>query len=204
LSNIDYRKYYHREQYLFDEVRGRFEKAKTLSAFDFFSIVIWKANRAKSKVAERLLSKGHDDLDQAVAALTSAVAKAQDHKTRMRVLVADWRLRLPMASAILTVLYPTAFTVYDVRVCDVLGNFHNTQYRTNFDVLWSEYQTYVEAVRKAVPEIDDLRDKDRWLWGKSFWEQLNEDISAKFKKERRKMKQRHNKSLQRTFLSSRR
>jgi hypothetical protein len=109
-----------------------------------------------------------------------------------------------MASAILTVLYPTAFIVYDVRVCDVLRNFHNTQYRTNFDVLWSEYQTYVEAVRKAVPEIDDLRDKDRWLWGKSFWEQLNEDISAKFKKERRKMKQRHNKSLQRTLLSSRR
>jgi hypothetical protein len=28
-----------------------------------------------------------------------------------------------MASAILTVLYPESCTVYDVRVCDVLGDF---------------------------------------------------------------------------------
>jgi hypothetical protein len=102
----------------------------------------------------------------------------------MKVLVADWGFRLPMASAILTVLYPQAFTVYDVRVCDVLGNFRNTQYRTNFETLWSEYQDYVEAVRTSVEESYDLRDQDRWLWGKSFFEQLKEDLSVQFKKVR--------------------
>ena len=182
MSVVDYRKYYYLERYLFDEVAGRFGKAQQLNAVDFFCIVIWKANRAKSKVAERLLSQGFNDLDRAVSALTSAVARAQDDKARMKVLVADWGFRLPMASAILTVLYPKAFTVYDVRVCDVMGNFRNTQNRKPFDALWSEYQGYVAAVHKACAENYDLRDKDRWLWGKSFCEQLNGDVSAQFKK----------------------
>jgi hypothetical protein len=77
-------------------------------------------------------------------------------------LVADWGFRLPRAPAILTVLYPTVFTVYDVRVCDVLGNVRHMQYRTNFEALWAEYQTYVAAARHAPTEKDDLRDQDRW------------------------------------------
>jgi len=100
----------------------------------------------------------------------------------MKILVSDWGFRLPMASAILTVLYPNAFTIYDVRVCDVLGNFRNAQYRTHFDALWSEYEEYVKAVRRAVKAKHNLRDKDRWLWGKSFCDQLQKQISAKFEK----------------------
>ena len=38
----------------------------------------------------------------------------------------DWKLRLPTASAVLTVLYPEDFTVYDQRVCKML----DMQYRT--------------------------------------------------------------------------
>ena len=80
MSKIDYRKYYHLERYLFDEVAKSFEKNNTLSAYDFFCIVIWKANRAKSKVAERLLSQGYSDLSQAVSALIGNIAKAKDEK----------------------------------------------------------------------------------------------------------------------------
>ena len=182
MSAIDYRKYYHLERYLFDEVAVRYAGTQKLSAYDFFCIVIWKANRAKSKVAKRLLAKGFDDLEKAVSALTTSIAGAPDDRARLEILVNDWGFRLPMASAILTVLYPNSFTIYDIRVCDVLGNFRNTQYRTNFDSLWREYQEYVAAVGKAVSENFDLRDKDRWLWGKSFHEQLKEDIDAQFKK----------------------
>jgi hypothetical protein len=70
-----------------------------------------------------------------------------------------------MASAILTVLYPESCTVYDVRVCDVLGDFRTTQYRTDFETLWDAYQRFMAAVHAAVNEDDDLRDQDRWLWG---------------------------------------
>jgi hypothetical protein len=47
----DYARYYDLESYLFQEVSHRFTSRKPLSAFDFFRIVVWKANRSKSKVA---------------------------------------------------------------------------------------------------------------------------------------------------------
>ncbi|MBU6299529.1 MAG: hypothetical protein KGJ79_00825 [Alphaproteobacteria bacterium] len=176
----DYRKFYHLESYLFGEVTRRFSEMGKLTAFDFFCIIIWKANRAKSKIARRLLEKGYDNLEPAVAALTQEIAVAKNPKARLKVLIKNWKIRLPMASAILTVLYPNDFSVYDVRVCDQLGCFHNTQNKTNFDVQWDEYQRYVSEVRELTPPEYKLRNKDRWLWGKSFFTQLTDDIHDNF------------------------
>src|SRR5665647_3378852 len=102
----DYLKLYDDENYLFEEVSRRFSEQGYLKAFDFFCIVIWKANRSKSKIAKRLLSKGHSDLNSAVIALTKSLANVADDKTRMKILIEDWGFLLPMATAILTVLYP--------------------------------------------------------------------------------------------------
>jgi hypothetical protein len=52
---IDFRTYYDLETYLFETVSPRFAEEHSLTAFDFFCIVIWKANRAKSKIARRLV-----------------------------------------------------------------------------------------------------------------------------------------------------
>jgi len=52
----DFRRYYDLEPCIFGEVQVRFEQEGYLLAFDFFCIVIWKANRAKSKIAKRLTS----------------------------------------------------------------------------------------------------------------------------------------------------
>jgi hypothetical protein len=144
--------------------------------------VIWKANRAKSKVAERLLAhdNGQTNLENAVASLLAAVFEAEDQRARLSVLIEGWGFRLPMASAILTVLYPEDFTVYDIRVCDVLGDFKDAQYKTNFSTLWERYEAYVIAVKEAVPGCSSLRDKDRFLWGKSFATQLQTDIQSSF------------------------
>jgi hypothetical protein len=181
MNNIDYRRYYDLEEYLFGEANSRFKANRQISAFDFFCIVIWKANRAKSRIANLLLTK-FDDLEKAVAQLTSTLAEEKNKKARLKILLSDWGFRLPMASAILTVLAPEEFTVYDIRVCNSLGNFHKTQDRPDFDELWSEYQNYIEAVRDAVAEPYELRDKDKWLWGKSFYRQLGEDIETRFTK----------------------
>jgi hypothetical protein len=35
-------------------------------------------------------------------------------------------------------------------------------------------------VKKAAPAEFKLRDKDRWLWGRSFCEELRQDIRDKF------------------------
>lgn len=54
---VEYLKLYNLEKYLFEDVRHKFLADRKLSAFDFFCIVICKANRAKSKVALRLLGQ---------------------------------------------------------------------------------------------------------------------------------------------------
>jgi hypothetical protein len=179
---IDYLKLYDLEKYLFDEVSRRFSELGYLNAFDFFCIVIWKANRSKSIIAKRLLSQGHPNLESAVVALTKSLSNAADDKARMKALIIDWGFRLPMASAILTVLYPISFTVYDFRVCEALGGFFNVHNKMNFDSLWNEYEAFIAAVNKVVPSEYSLRDKDRWLWGHSFCRQLQEDIAEKFQK----------------------
>ena len=180
----DYRDLYWLENYLFTKVSPLFSKTRTLSAFDFFCIVIWKANRAKSKIARRLLNAGFVDLPSAVTELARDIDGCPEPKERLRVLIQKWRFRLPMASAILTVLYPDEFTVYDVRVCEALGDFNSLSGRVNFESLWEGYAEFQARVHKVGPAGFALRDKDRWLWGKSVAEQLTSDIETGFAKAR--------------------
>jgi len=183
---MDYLELYDMERYLFDVVKTAFHQNGKLSAFDFFCIVIWKANRAKSKVALKLLSRddnGRMDLNAIAEDLTSAIAKARDDKERMRILIERWDFRLPTASAILTVLYPETFTVYDIRVCNELANHHSVQNRSRFYALWTGYQLYLDDVKRREPAIPALRDKDRTLWAKASQRQLIHDISTSFRKD---------------------
>jgi hypothetical protein len=172
--------FYDQEQYLFETVGPRFREQKFLAAFDFFCIVIWKANRAKSKIATRLINKNNGTLEQAVEQLTREIAQAVRDQDRLEVLMSGWGIRLPMASAILTVLYPNQFTIYDVRVCEVLDDFRSPGNTTHPARCWEGYRTYVKAVQRAVIEPLSLRDKDRWLWGQSFALQLQRDIRQGF------------------------
>ncbi len=181
---MNYLALYNLEDYLFDTVRQRFQADGFLTAYDFFCIISWKANRAKSYVARRLLKQGHDNLDAAVYALTASLAERPSAKERLRYLWdwGGWEFRLPIASAILTVLYPEDFTVYDTRVCGVLNDFHSLGDVSVFEKLWPRYQDFKTAVERTAPEALTLRDKDRYLWGQSFHTQLVADIEQGFTK----------------------
>jgi hypothetical protein len=182
----DFHQFYDLESYLFDAVHSHFEKHGELSAFDFFCIIIWKANRAKSKIAKRL-KREYGDLDTAVCELTRGLAQQSTPKERLQYLVKKWGFHLPIASAILTVLHPNEFTIYDRRVCDALKEicgkeFHYLGNLTNPDRLWTEYENFRRQVEESAPGYPTLRDKDRYLWGKSFYKQLMEDIAQGFTK----------------------
>ncbi len=182
---VDGLRYYDLDAYLFEDVHSRFQKEGKLCAFDFFSIVIWKANRAKSKVAKRLLARcpqEGDDLDAIVRNLTKSLFDAHTHRERLRILFEDWGFYLPMASAVLAVLWPDFFTVYDYRVCEQLGRYHELANWSKFDEVWSGYQQYRDAVLAAAPNGLWLRDKDRYLWGMSSALQLENDIKTRFTK----------------------
>ncbi len=182
----DYGIFHNLERYVSDKVHRRFHEHGSLDSFDFFCIIIWKANRAKSKVAERvarldnLKGKG---LDGRIRNLTETLFKIQENKGRMRYLMKGIGFRLPMASSILTVLYPDDFTVYDVRVCSQLRDektHRRLANKVDFDSIWTGYIQFKKAVEEETPSHLSLRDKDRYLWGKSFHDQLRRDLEHGF------------------------
>lgn len=180
---FDFLRYYDLETYLFVDVHDRFHRQGFLSAFDFFAIVVWKANRAKGLIARRLLAKTKTgDLENVVGSLSSSLFSAQTPRERLRILMEDWGFQLPMASAILTVLWPGTFTVYDFRACDQLGGFHRLINWSKFDKIWQHYELFRDAVSAAGPEGLSLREKDRFLWGRSSALQLQEDIESCFQR----------------------
>jgi hypothetical protein len=178
---MDYVEYANLGTYLFETVRVRFQEQGYLNAFDFFSIVIWKANRAKSNVAKMLTKASSIGLENLVKIITNGVANAPSPKEKLRVLWSGG-FRLPMASAILTVLYPEEFTVYDYRVCDELEIPKILDSIRSFDMVWEGYTDFKAQVIANTPSGLSLRDKDLYLWGKSRCDQLIKDISNEFQK----------------------
>ncbi len=176
---VDPLRFYDLERYLFEDVNRRFHAEGSLGAFDLFSIIVWKANRAKSKLAKRLLVR-HGSLEESAREMTAAVFHVPTGKERLRILMHQWGFYLPMASSILCVLWPDEFTVYDKRVCDELGDFHWLSGRKKFNSIWVGYEAYLAAVNAAAPSHLSLRDKDRYLWGGSASKQLLADLARGF------------------------
>jgi len=74
---------------------------------------------------------------------------------------------------------PKYFTVFDVRVCEEL------HFRTvKRERVWLRYLRYLESVKRAVPSVGCLRDKDRYLWARPAARQLVDDIARGFFKAR--------------------
>ena len=164
---MHYLEYYDIEKYLFSTVYERFHRDGHIAAFDFFSIVGWKSDRPKRMIREALRERCQD-LDHAVKSLTGDIHKATEHENRLKMLLDVRGIGLPMATAILAVLYPDHFTVYDTRVCNQLGRFSNLGSRS-IATIWEGYEEFrqavrEEAVRRGAPDSFGLRDMDRWLW----------------------------------------
>ena len=164
-NKIDYRVFYDDESYLFDVCR-QIRKNGTLSPGDFYMLLAWKANRAKNYHRERLKHQA-SSFQPAVAEIASDLWSAGDWKGKLQLLMAKWCFALPTASAILSILYPDEFTVYDQVVC---GELHRPcrPWLAFSDRLWSEYQEYKQAVIAATPKALSLRDKDRFLIGRAY------------------------------------
>ncbi len=194
---MDYLAYCDIERYLFGTVRRRFHHQHFLDAFDLFSIVVWKSNRSKPYFARRLIEHSNiHELKDAAQELTNGIYHQPGPKERMLYLLgSDWGFLLPTGSAILAVLYPEEFTMYDERVCEQLeklrpdrqqspiyrecDDFHKLKNRTKDD-LWRGYEAFICAVKQAASNGLSLRDKDRYLVGKSDRERFDSDIISGF------------------------
>lgn len=182
INDEGYLKYYDLENYIFTTVREKFQKNGSINAEDFFCIVIWKANRAKSNIA-RLLLKKFNSLEIASKTITGFLGNENMNDYDRFKYLLDNGFSLPMLSAILTVLYPDRFTIYDYRVCShpEFKEFEKLAYKmVDTEKYWELYQDYKKAVIRNTPSWMNLRQKDQYLWGKSFGLQLKNDLSINF------------------------
>lgn len=166
---MGFKKYYNLEEYIFDEVRQNFFKRGYLTASEFFCIIIWKANRAKTKIKDKLSKLG--PVSRVVKKITEEIFKAENSYSKLNLLFKKWRFGMPMASAILSVLYPDKFTVYDYRVREQLG-------LKNIYSVKKYFEYFLPRIQKIAKESKTtLREVDKELWGKSFFQDLEKLIS---------------------------
>ncbi len=167
-------KLYDIETYLFDQVSKRFEDDGTLEPFDFFAIVVWKSNRAKTKI-----KKGLEKAGKSVSELMAEVSQAVSLKDKVRILWDIDGIGLSIASAILAVCYPEVFTVLDYRVWEVLTKAAVQGLPTRSSWYPEDYLQYCEVCRRLADRMDlSLRDLDRALWAKSWRDDLRELVQG--------------------------
>lgn len=161
------------ETNLFPKVRARFAIDGTLEPIDLMAILVWKANRAKNMHIKRV--GGPEAFCQNAPKLGAALFNAKGNSERLKVALGEpWRFRLPTATALLTVLFPDDFTIYDVRVCEFIPGFDGLANRRYSEELYVRYTQFKEAVRSAAPCAQTLREADQYLWGLS-WIRNTED-----------------------------
>jgi hypothetical protein len=180
---MDEKRYFNLDHLLFegeDCLSKKYHKDGYLNAEDFFCILIWKANRAKSNHAKRLLHLNpNQDLETICINLTTKLFELDNDEERFNLLKSEnYQFRLPTISAIMAVYNPNEFSIYDYRACDVLK-----EYGLDFNTVnnWKQYNKYNNAVKNNVIQYENLRDKDRYLWGRSFYNELVAGIKKGFK-----------------------
>jgi hypothetical protein len=177
---MDYRLFYDLDEYVFTVVNPRFHRDGRLAAFDFFCLIIRHSSRAKPMVVNALLARaGSKDLETAAAKLTGELFKRPWAKEKFRYLIKEWSFTLSLASAVMSALYPDQFVIYDPLVCEQLCGFHELANLSDFEALWKGYAAFKSRLEKVTPPGLSLRDKDRWLWGRSFHDQLRHDLGSR-------------------------
>jgi hypothetical protein len=193
---MDYSKFIDLRTYVFEDVNDKFEDDGFLDAFDFFSIIIWKSNRSKTKIRNKLICKAKSkDLDEICEKLTREITEKKDKKEKLELLLEDWDFGLPVASTILTVLdQKNEFTIYDRRVCGSLDikEFKTLNGKGNKNKM-KGYFEYVEKVKEEAKKHNKtLRKMNDFFWGESFYIELKKDIKNNFqrlnKKKKKKLK----------------
>lgn len=175
---LDYRKYYFDEDYLLGEVSNNFKTSGLIEPADFLTILIWKANRAKGYHLKRLAARA-GTFEKAVRTISLALRDASGSKERLQALMSEsWGFYLATATAILTILYPDEFTVYDYRVAEELKFGQELATRDFSDELWNKYEQFCEKVKSfPPPELKlDLRGCDRYISGKSYRQDIENTI----------------------------
>lgn len=185
MTDRNWEDFYDPEDYLLNSVGPAFRKSGKLDSADFYTMLIWKAERAKGRHKSRLQRIVRGSFDDAVRAIASELYASIDGKARLEALMNRWEFMLPTASAILTLLYPDEFTVFDWRACDELRFRGGSKFPYNpwcqrgfSDALWEQYELFKQMVIEQTPAELSLRCKDRFLIGRSTRASIEAECKA--------------------------
>ncbi len=179
-SKEDYSIYYDLSDYLFHNVHKKYQENGYLEGFDFYLILIWKANRAKFRNAKKVFNKSKNKtFDEGVEILTKQIFNARSDFERVQILF-NWKFRVATASAISSVLYPNKYTIYDYRVLESedLLEFKNLDNKLNVEEKVNGYLEFVESFKNLRIKLGfkSLRELDKYLWGQSLFNQVKKEI----------------------------
>jgi hypothetical protein len=182
----DYRKYYDLERYLLEDVGQWFRDSGRLRPLDLFLILHWKSPRAKTKALDRLKARC-GTFERATTRIARSLREASDNKERLTLLMRDWGFRFPTATALLTILYPEDFTIYDVRVRSGISfsKIRESYSERTWESVWGSYVAYKKRVIKRTPRGFSPRDKDRYLWGRSLFQDARCTLEQRSKRRKR-------------------
>lgn len=99
--------------------------------------------------------------------LTNKIYKAKTNEEKLNTLLHVKGIGLAMASAILTVLYPNDFTIFDYRVW---GQVKKSSEPREINSA-RQYFGFVKRIKGLEANLS-LRDTDRNMWGKSWYEDM--------------------------------
>ena len=145
------------ERFIFGELSQKVGRNGEVDSEDFFKICEWKSTRTKSLV--RTNPREH------IQEVTRLAFSSSD-SLRVPLLCILNGVRVPTASAILTVWRPSEYTVYDVRVCDaMLSLSHRLLTVDVIEAARKSYSKYLVVARQIAIELNiSLRDLDKTLW----------------------------------------
>ena len=165
-SGLDY---YDAEGRVFPGIAKKVSAGEGLTGQDVLLILKWKLGRIRDSNLETVSDENLGMINQAVKAARTADSGVGALKTLDMIP----GIGLATATAVLTVCYPTEFTIIDWRVLETLDLFpsrmpenkrteHNTEHWTAEDYI----AEYLPRVKKQAHGWGcDLRDADRALWG---------------------------------------
>jgi hypothetical protein len=150
------------ERSIFSELSNKVKSRGELEPEDFFKICEWKSTRTKTLVRTNPQEHIRD---------VTRLAFSSRESLRVPLLCILNGVRVPTASAILTVWQPNEYTVYDVRVCDaMLSLSHKLLTDQIVEDARKSYSKYRDVARKIAIELQvSLRDLDKTLW---MWDKL--------------------------------
>ena len=171
MENLEkYLKYYFLEDYIFNEVHKNFQECGRLTPEEFFAIIIWKRNASKTKII-----KGIRKNKRTIREITLKISEVKTREQRLDALLSPKipGIGIAIASAILTVCYPNDFTIADYRACTSLKDF-GEEVSGNPTASTSAYFEYLDKCKKLAHRYNlSLRNFDRILWAKDFYEGKN-------------------------------